>query len=296
MKLHQWRAWNNTQHQQLKFQGKKGETKIRTRYRQAENEDITELLVGERKKGIIELRRTWCNNRSAEIFVSYFFFFFCFFPVWFGCPFVLVLSDDSIGFIFSFYFRARGVYRYRVVSIVGGTNYTFFGPIFTMTTVMLLPPMPLSSSSLFSPASGSLWRKKKKKKRDKKTKWKSESTEFIATARWRFPPMRCWWAQLIVQCQMPIVAKRNDRFLTRDSPTTSAETLNRLSPHPSNNDIVDPPENIKKGGKKKTKHRTLAWVHFRYVCHHHHLYTGIWPNHFLTISCLASRRIIIIKK
>jgi hypothetical protein len=50
---------------------------------------------------------------------------------------------------------------------------------------------------------------------------------------------------------MPIVAKRNDRFLTRDSPTTSAETLNRLPAHPSNNDIVDPPENIKKGGKKQ---------------------------------------------
>jgi hypothetical protein len=49
--------WNNTT-PTVKISRKKGETKIRTRYRQAENEDITELLVGEKKKGIIALRRT----------------------------------------------------------------------------------------------------------------------------------------------------------------------------------------------------------------------------------------------
>lgn len=160
IKLHQWRVEQHTT-PTVKISRKKGETKIRTRYRQAENEDITELLVGEKKKGIIALRRTWCNNRSAEIFVSSFLLLPC--VVW--LPFCACAFWRLYRFLyFHFIFGPGG---YRVVSIVGGTNYTFFGPIFTMTTVMLLPPMPLSSSSLlFSSIRFTLEEEEEKKKKE----------------------------------------------------------------------------------------------------------------------------------
>lgn len=87
----------------VKISRKKGETKIRTRYRQAENEDITELLVGE-KKGIIA-KDGLDVITGRQRFLS---LIFCCFPVWFGCPFVLVLSEDSIGFYIFILFSGQG--------------------------------------------------------------------------------------------------------------------------------------------------------------------------------------------
>ncbi len=107
--------WNNTP--TVKIFKRERENKKRTSiYRQAENEDITELLGGE--KG-------YTRDEGLDVITGrqrFLSLIFCF-PVWFGCPFVLVLSEDSIGFIFSFYFSDQSIVV--VVVVVGGTNYIF---------------------------------------------------------------------------------------------------------------------------------------------------------------------------